>query len=193
MMITNKQRLASACLNLEYSLQHSDASREQPEVKSEILAEESYSKPGIFLGSVRVFVDKKVVISIQMGGFSCKQEAEETVCNKVLLELVGMGIMGLYKQKAPLYDTTAAKAEVIQSLLSERDYQDAMEDKKDSHITSALNMGGILSAIKVNLDRAVDAWYSEQTPYPKTTDFLRKIGGLCIKAGQMYGMSKRSL
>lgn len=193
MMVTNKQRLDSACLYLEYALRHNDLSREQPEVKAEILAEETYSKPGNFIGSVRVYVDKKAVITIEQTGFSCTQEAEEAVCNKALLDLTSAGIMTLHKQKSPIYQGPSDKAEVIQSLLSERDYQDSMEDKKDSHVTSSLNMGGILSAIKVNLDRAMDAWYGEQTPYPKTTDFLRKIGGLCIKAGEMYGMPGRAI
>jgi len=52
-------------------------------------------------------------------------------------------------------------------------------------------MGGILTAIQYNLNKAQAEWYLEKTPYPNTTDLLRKIAALCVKAGEDYGMSER--
>lgn len=74
---------------------------------------------------------------------------------------------------------------------SERDYQLKMEDLDGQHIVSTLNMGGILTAIDYNLNKAKDAWYNEVEPYENTTVFIRKIAALCIKAGEDYGMTKR--
>lgn len=73
----------------------------------------------------------------------------------------------------------------------EREYQIKFEDVGNSHIVSTLNMGGILSAIDYNLRNAQSEWYNEKEPYENTTNFLRKIGALCIKAGEDYGMTER--
>lgn len=66
-----------------------------------------------------------------------------------------------------------------------------MEDARGSHIVSTLNMGGILTAIQHNLNKATAEWYIEQDPYPNTSDLLRKIAALCVKAGEDYGMTER--
>lgn len=52
-------------------------------------------------------------------------------------------------------------------------------------------MGGILTAIQHNLNKATAEWYIEQDPYPNTSDLLRKIAALCVKAGEDYGMTER--
>ena len=75
----------------------------------------------------------------------------------------------------------------------EREYQILNEDKSQSHIVSSLNMGGILTAIQHNLNKAQAEWYHEKEPYPQTTDLLRKIAALCVKAGEDYGMSCRKV
>jgi hypothetical protein len=82
---------------------------------------------------------------------------------------------------------------VFEVIDSEREYQILNEDKSESHIVSSLNMGGILTAIQHNLTKAQSEWYCEKAPYPKTTDLLRKIAALCVKAGEDYGMSSRKV
>ncbi len=85
------------------------------------------------------------------------------------------------------------RKDVIKAIESERDYQIAMEDKDGSHIVSSLNMGGILTAIDHNMNKAKEVWYSERHPYPKTCEFLRKVAALCLKAGEDHGMSERQM
>jgi hypothetical protein len=80
---------------------------------------------------------------------------------------------------------------VYEVIDTERDYQLQFEDKEQSHIVSSLNMGGILTAIRVNLSNAEKVWYSEKTPYQDTTEYLRKIAALCVKAAEDYGMKER--
>jgi hypothetical protein len=80
---------------------------------------------------------------------------------------------------------------VIEVIEAERNHQLKFEDKSGSHIVSSLNMGGILTAIQHNLNKAQAEWYSETEPYPNTTDLLRKIAALCLKAGEDYGMTER--
>jgi len=80
---------------------------------------------------------------------------------------------------------------VIEAINSERDYQLSLEDSEGSHIVSSLNMGGILTAIRYNLTKAEAEWYREVAPYPNTSQLLRKIAALCLKAGEDYGMSNR--
>jgi len=80
---------------------------------------------------------------------------------------------------------------VYAAIESERQYQIANEDKNGSHIVSSLNMGGILTAIQYNLNKAQETWYNEKEPYSNTTELLRKIAALCVKAGEDYGMVNR--
>jgi hypothetical protein len=81
--------------------------------------------------------------------------------------------------------------EVIDVVKQELEYQSSLEDCENSHIVSTINMGGILTAIQHNLTKAQAEWYYEKEPYAKTSDLLRKIAALCIKAGELYNMTKR--
>lgn len=83
------------------------------------------------------------------------------------------------------------RKEVYLAIDSERDYQIENTDSVGSHIVSNFSMGDTLSAIKFNLDKAIQEWYKETSPYHNTTDLLRKISGLCVQAGEKYGMKKR--
>ena len=83
------------------------------------------------------------------------------------------------------------RQKVFEIIDAEREHQLKFEDTDGSHIVSSLNMGGILTAIQYNLNKAQAEWYLEKTPYPNTTDLLRKIAALCVKAGEDYGMSER--
>lgn len=83
------------------------------------------------------------------------------------------------------------RKKVFEIVEIERLYQIGNEDTPQSHIVSSLNMGGILTAIRHNLAKAEDEWYCEKDPYPRTTNLLRKIAALCVKAGEDYGMTER--
>lgn len=87
--------------------------------------------------------------------------------------------------------TKISRSDVFNIINTEREYQLKFEDKENSHIVSSLNMGGILTAIQHNLNKAQNEWYNEKDPYVKTSDFLRKIAALCVKAGEDYGMTER--
>ena len=80
---------------------------------------------------------------------------------------------------------------VFKIIDEERKHQLKFEDSENSHIVSSLNMGGILTAIQYNLTKAQSEWYLEKDPYVKTSDLLRKIAALCVKAGEDYGMTER--
>ncbi len=83
------------------------------------------------------------------------------------------------------------REKVFEIINAEREHQLMFEDTENSHIVSSLNMGGILTAIQHNLTKAQADWYSEKEPYQKTSDLLRKIAALCVKAGEDYGMTER--
>lgn len=83
------------------------------------------------------------------------------------------------------------RIKVFEIIDQERQHQLKFEDTESSYIVSSLNMGGILTAIQHNLTKAQAEWYVEKAPYPKTSDLLRKIAALCVKAGEDYGMTKR--
>ena len=85
------------------------------------------------------------------------------------------------------------RKDVLKAIESERDYQLETEDKDGSHVVSSLNMGGILSAIDHNMNKAKESWYYEKHPYPMTTEYLRKVAALCLKAGEDHGMSERKV
>lgn len=193
-MKTYKQLLIESCKHLWHCLKH-----KQTEVLCVVDSIEDQFKVGRYKGTAKVYVDREVVCATEYLSDTSAEEAEEAACLMVLRDLIQAGIMSAKKeidnrgvsQEVVDVELSSPMGQVIKTLMQERDYQDSMEDKAGSHVTSALNMGGIISAIQHNLNQATSAWYSELIPYPKTTDFLRKIGGLCIKAGQMYGMTKR--
>lgn len=85
------------------------------------------------------------------------------------------------------------REEVFKIIDAERKHQLKFEGTDGSHIVSSLNMGGILTAIEHNLTKARAEWYEEKSPYHKTSDLLRKIAALCVKAGEDYGMTEREI
>jgi len=85
------------------------------------------------------------------------------------------------------------REDVYKALDSERDYQDEMSKSVfRPDMIEDMHIGDILSAIEHNLTLARAAWYKGFVPHPEAMTFLRKIGGLCVKAGESYGMSSRS-
>lgn len=85
-----------------------------------------------------------------------------------------------------------SQGKVFQAIKGERDYQDqASTDGTRPDILQEVHIGDLLGAIKVNVDRAYEAWYSDTAPYGKTMDYLRKVAALCVRAGEVLGMPER--
>jgi hypothetical protein len=74
------------------------------------------------------------------------------------------------------------RQDVYRALASERKFQDEQTD---------LSMGDLLIAMEVNLRKAQAAWYRDAAPYRATMDFVRKVGGLAVKAGEQFGIPSR--
>ena len=74
----------------------------------------------------------------------------------------------------------------------ERSYQEAKAvDPSRSDIISDLHVGDTITAIRYNLDKAMEAWYSGSVPHKDAMEYLRKIAALCVQAGERYGMPDR--
>ena len=82
--------------------------------------------------------------------------------------------------------------EILEVIKKEVEYVLSNEDTNHPHIVSSLNIGGILTAIQYNLNKAQSEWYNNKEPYTSTTDLLRKIAALCVKSGLLYGMPERN-
>jgi len=84
------------------------------------------------------------------------------------------------------------REDVYKILDGERDYQDRLSaDAIRPDIIEDFHLGDNLTAMQYNLNKAIDAWYKEPTPYKDTMEFVRKIGALCVKAGENFGMPSR--
>jgi hypothetical protein len=84
------------------------------------------------------------------------------------------------------------REDVYKSIDSERDYQLKLtEDATRPDMIEDLHVGDTLTAIQYNLNKAVDAWYKDSVPHQETMEYLRKVAGLCVQAGECYGMPKR--
>ena len=84
------------------------------------------------------------------------------------------------------------REDVYKALDSERAYQDEMSQRSDRpDMIEEMHIGDILSAIYYNLGFANAAWYQGSVPHQDAMQYLRKIGALCVKAGETYGMKDR--
>jgi hypothetical protein len=84
------------------------------------------------------------------------------------------------------------REQVYEIISSERDYQDRLKlDTTHPDIIPELHVGDTLSAIQLNLNKALESWYTESTPHEKTTVYLRKIAALCVQCMETYGGSPR--
>ena len=74
----------------------------------------------------------------------------------------------------------------------ERDYQDAMTaDPARPDMIDDLHVGDTLSAMRVALRMAEDAWYSGSEPHPNAMEYMRKIAGLAVKCMEKNGAPAR--
>lgn len=84
------------------------------------------------------------------------------------------------------------RSEVYQAIDSERDFQEAgIKDLSRPDMIKDLHVGDTIAAINYNLTLAYEAWYKGATPHINAMEYLRKIAGLCVQAGETYGMSPR--
>lgn len=86
------------------------------------------------------------------------------------------------------------REEVYYAIDTERLYQTVMTEKEDRpDMIEDLHVGDTLTAIQVNLDKAKEAWYKGSVPHQDTMEYLRKVAGLVVQAGEKYGMPKRNV
>ena len=81
--------------------------------------------------------------------------------------------------------------EVLNSIKTEREYQDNAIKGGGTHIVKEFTLGSALSAIQHKLDVAREKWYGDVTPHQDTMEELRKIAAICVQMGEQYGMPIR--
>ena len=85
-----------------------------------------------------------------------------------------------------------SRQDVYEAFESERYYQEKQIENDDRpDMIEDLHIGDTLTAIRYNLRIAEEAWYSGSTPHQETMEYLRKIGGLIVQAGEKYGIPER--
>ena len=86
------------------------------------------------------------------------------------------------------------RLKIYQAIDTERDFQNEMTKRSDRpDMIDDMHIGDILSAIRYNLDKANEAWYTGSVPHQNSVEYLRKIAALCVKAGEIYGMPERNI
>lgn len=84
------------------------------------------------------------------------------------------------------------RKEVYHSIDTEREYQElGKTDVNQPHMIKDLHIGDAISAIQYNLDKAREEWYKGAVPHTGAMTYLRKVAGLCVQAGEEYGMPER--
>jgi hypothetical protein len=84
------------------------------------------------------------------------------------------------------------REQVYKAIDTEREYQRSLvNDPGRPDIRWDMHIGDHLTAIQYNLQQAINAWYKDSGSYPATMEYLRKIAGLCVQAGEIFGMPDR--
>ena len=84
------------------------------------------------------------------------------------------------------------RTEVYAAIDTEREYQDkCTADKDRPDMIDDLHIGDTLTAIRHNIRKAEDLWYKGAVPHQDAMEYLRKVAGLIVKAGETYGMPSR--
>ncbi len=84
------------------------------------------------------------------------------------------------------------RSKVYEVIDTERDFQNEMTLRNDRpDMIEDLHVGDTITAIQVNLDKAKEAWYKGSVPHQDTMEYLRKVAGLVVQAGEKYGMPER--
>ncbi|WP_017732744.1 hypothetical protein [Nafulsella turpanensis] len=98
----------------------------------------------------------------------------------------------LTKKSLDLRPYKMKRVDVYQVISSERNFQDMMITKEDRpEMIHALHVGDGIAAIEHNLQKAREAWYSGRVPHQEAMECLRKVAGICVKLGEIYGMPLR--
>lgn len=83
---------------------------------------------------------------------------------------------------------------VYKAIDSERDFQDKLTaDPNRPDMIDVLHMGDALTAIKYNLDKAIETWYRDAIPYQNTLEYLRKIAALIVRQAEVHGIPERKI
>jgi len=84
------------------------------------------------------------------------------------------------------------REDVYKAIDTERDFQIDMTAKEDRpDMIQDLHVGDTITAIRYNLDLAQVAWYQGSVPHENAMEYLRKVAGLCVQAGEKYEMPNR--
>ena len=83
---------------------------------------------------------------------------------------------------------------VYQRIDQEVQYQKELSiDPHRPDMVPDFQMGSMLSAMRVNMNKAEQAWYrdSSEDNYKSTLEYLRKVAALIVSQGEVHGMPKR--
>ena len=83
--------------------------------------------------------------------------------------------------------------ETFESLLSEISFQNEMakiDERPD--VVEKLSTGECLLAMKHNLDKAIEYWYSSSVPHKESMNYVRKVVALGFVNGINVGMPNRN-
>lgn len=85
------------------------------------------------------------------------------------------------------------REEVYKAIDSEREFVDALIENENRHDMMRLKMGEALTAIRYNLNKAEEEYYTDSgfEKYQRTLEYLRKVAGLIVDQGEQNGMPSR--
>lgn len=83
------------------------------------------------------------------------------------------------------------RIDVYAAIDSERDYQDTMTASAERPDMVEIGLGEIILAAEHNLALARHHWYYGSGQQSGALEHLRKVAGLAVKAGELYGMPRR--
>lgn len=103
----------------------------------------------------------------------------QTVEDKILLELMRPRI----------------KERTLLALQSERDYQESLKANPDHPDMVELQMGSYIAVMQHILNQAREVFYtdSQENEYQDTMEYIRKLGGMCVSAGDKWDMPFREV
>lgn len=86
------------------------------------------------------------------------------------------------------------QVKVINAIIGERHYQNEMIAKTERpDMIEDLHIGDTIAAMEHNLSLARAAWYQGSTPHQGAMEYIRKVCGLGVQAGEKYGMPNREV
>lgn len=85
------------------------------------------------------------------------------------------------------------REEVFIAIDGEREFVDSLINDPQRPDMNRLRMGEALTAIRYNLNKAEEAYYTDAPAYnyQETLAYLRKVAGLIVDQGEQNGMPSR--